>query len=195
MDAKVAAILAALAPAVEKAVAAAVTVAAGPAAGAAVEVVEGIANAYLPKPTEQVVINTPITPNLATPVGASVVQPTNDQYSQLAAQVAALTAALSKQQQSLTAASVVQGQGVHVDPVPGAGVQPFVQDPTAHPILVAMGKAPMVPPPVTDTDQALDPATSTLGDIIAAVNALQSKVAALVEATGMGGSAAMAAHA
>lgn len=77
---------------------------------------------------------------------------------------------------------------------PGAGIQPFTTDPNAHPILVAAGRAKQVAPDPSETARDLD-ASADMPAVIAAVNALHSKVDALVEATGMGGSAAMAAHA
>jgi len=109
------------------------------------------------------------------------------------AQMAALTAQVQKQQLPLQSASL--GQGVHVDAVPGVGVQPVVADPNSHPVLLAAGRAPMVPTPPQPTDGDLDPSSATLGDMIAAINSLNSKVAALVEACGLGGSTAMAAYA
>lgn len=184
----------------------AATVFGGPLAGAAVTAAAQIGNQALgdmnapvnpaaPAAAPQVV-NTPIQAG-STGVGAAAVQPSVDQFAALQKQIADLTAAMAKQQAQLSSplSSAAMGQGVHVDAVPGVGVQPVVPDPKTHPVLLAAGRAPMVPTAPQATNRDLDPASCTLGDIIAAVNALHSKVDALVEASGLGGSAAMAGHA
>lgn len=162
----------------------------GPLAGAAVAAAEKIGNSALGAP---VVVNTPppVAPANQSPTVAQVAAAVPTDLSALTAQIAELKAMFAAQQASLSAAAP-GAPSTHVDSAPGPGVQPFVTDPNAHPILVAAGRAPLVPPPVPAGP--LDPNTASIGDIIACVNRVSSKLDALVEATGQGGSAAMAAH-
>jgi len=195
MNPKVAEILKALAPALEAAVEGAATVAGGPVAGAAATaVIEGALNPALglgvavdtPKPTAV----TPAAPTASVATSASV---STADFQALQAQMAQLVAAMAAQNKSVATAAGADTSN-HRDPVPGVGVQPVVVDPNSHPVLVAAGRAAMVPSPPAATDRDL-PDNATIPDIIDAVNALHSKVDALVEASGLGGSAAMAGHA
>lgn len=193
MNANAKALLAQLLAALEPVGEAAATAAGGPAAGAAVAVAANLGEAALASPG--VVVTTP------GPTGATAVAGVTNggnvsaaDFQALQQQMAQMVSLMTAQQNSLTA---VHGavQDLRSE-TPGPGVQPVVTDPTAHPILVAAGRAKLVAgdPLPTDADLPTD-GSATLPAVVLAVNALHSKLAALVEATGMGGSAAMASHA
>lgn len=73
------------------------------------------------------------------------------------------------------------------------GIQPPVADPNAHPLLVEAGRAPLVP---SAHPSGTVPAEADMNfpDIYDRLAAVEAKLNALVNATGMAGSAAMAAH-
>lgn len=100
------------------------------------------------------------------------------------------------------AVSVVEGVANTFIPgtvgtVPATGIQPVQADPAAHPIVAASGKAGVVPTPVAvgshPVDEAGEP-TYSFPDIYDRLASVEAKLNALVAATGMAGSAAMAAH-
>lgn len=84
-----------------------------------------------------------------------------------------------------------------VGTVPATAVQPVQADPNAHPVIAASGKAGVVPTPVTVGTHPVDTdgeASYSFPDIYDRLAAVEAKLNALVAATGMAGSAAMAAH-
>jgi hypothetical protein len=108
-------------------------------------------------------------------------------------------AARVQQLEALLAAAGVNGPKVQaveriadavLGAVPAGQILPHGDD-GSNPIATAAGRAPVVPTPVLAGNV---PADLTLESLAAAVGAIEAKLNALIAATGMGGSAAMAAH-
>lgn len=80
-----------------------------------------------------------------------------------------------------------------VGAVPSGQILPPVADPNAHPVLASAGQAGMQPQPVlAGNAPAAD--DHSMADLYAKLGAVEAKLNALIAATGMTGSAAMAAH-
>lgn len=80
-----------------------------------------------------------------------------------------------------------------VGTVPAAEVQPVKPAKDAHPVMASTGLSPLSPTPTT-AGAIPDTSAQSLPDLYARFAALEQKVNALIAATGMNGSAAMAAH-
>lgn len=78
-------------------------------------------------------------------------------------------------------------------PANAGGIAPPVADPSAHPVLARAGQAPLVPQP-TLAGTLPDTSDMNFPDVYTRLAALEQKVNALVVASGLQGSAAMAAH-
>ena len=77
--------------------------------------------------------------------------------------------------------------------VPAGDVLPHVDDPNAHPVVVAAGRAPQVPQQVTQGESPAE-ADQNLPDLYARLAAVEAKLNATIAAAGLNGSAAMAGH-
>lgn len=80
-----------------------------------------------------------------------------------------------------------------VGSVAATGIQPHVDDPSTHPVIAASGRAAQVPKQVATGSLPADDDMS-FPDLYARVAAIEAKLNAHIAATGLAGSAAMAAH-
>jgi len=106
----------------------------------------------------------------------------------LAARVMALEAALSS---NPVTAALMQAAEAKLGSMPAGQILAHIADGAAHPADVSAHRATLLPQAVPGADV---PADLDLATLAAAVVRIEAKLNALVAATGMAGSAAMAAH-